>query len=283
MKNILSFGEIVWDVFKDSMTLGGAPLNFAYFCKKFGENSAIISAVGRDDMGMAALETMMARGISAKCVSSNSRPTGKVNVSFSDDGEPKYEIVADSAWDFIELEPAAEEFAKNADAFAFGTLAQRTPTSREALEKALSLCPVSCLKVFDANLRQNFHTKEIIYHSFGEADIVKLNESELFEISSSFNYGGDFRSRAKFLFDAFDLQYLVVTKGGEGYEIFGRGGDFSGKAEDVDVVDTVGAGDAFISSFTCGLLNGKSASESAAYAAKVSANVCQKRGAMCLG
>ena len=48
---VLAFGEILWDVIKDEKHIGGAPLNFAAHYAQCGGISAIISKVGRDDLG----------------------------------------------------------------------------------------------------------------------------------------------------------------------------------------------------------------------------------------
>ena len=49
--DFISFGEILFDVFPDKATLGGAPLNVAGHLTKLGLNGAILSAVGNDELG----------------------------------------------------------------------------------------------------------------------------------------------------------------------------------------------------------------------------------------
>ena len=48
---ILSFGEIIWDVYENEKFIGGAPLNLAAHCSKQGANSFMLSSVGNDDLG----------------------------------------------------------------------------------------------------------------------------------------------------------------------------------------------------------------------------------------
>ena len=45
---VLSFGEILWDVYPDEKYIGGAPLNFAAHFSKLGGKSYMISALGDD-------------------------------------------------------------------------------------------------------------------------------------------------------------------------------------------------------------------------------------------
>ena len=59
---VLSFGEILWDVYPDEKYLGGAPLNFAAHLAKHGEDVAMLSAVGKDELGEEAKELVEAHG-----------------------------------------------------------------------------------------------------------------------------------------------------------------------------------------------------------------------------
>ncbi len=52
---ILSFGEIIWDVYPDKAVLGGAPLNFAAHATVWGSETHLLSAVGGDSLGRRAI------------------------------------------------------------------------------------------------------------------------------------------------------------------------------------------------------------------------------------
>ena len=52
---ILSFGEIIWDVYENEKFIGGAPLNLAAHCSKQGADAFMLSSVGNDDLGKCAL------------------------------------------------------------------------------------------------------------------------------------------------------------------------------------------------------------------------------------
>lgn len=282
MKTAISFGEIVWDVFNDAKVLGGAPLNFAYYCAKLGINSKIISSVGNDTDGAEAIKLMSGHGVSAEFVQKNAKPTGTVTVSLDKHNNPEYVITKDSAWDFIDFNQVAAKAIANADIFTFGSLAQRSENSRQTLAKFLDSCKSSCLKIFDVNLRQSFYSKEIIAFSLKRANVVKMNEAELKKICDLFKFNGDVLMRAKFIFDAYDLNYLILTRGADGYTIFEKTGMFFGKAVPVKIVDTVGAGDSFLASFISGVLNGKDPEDASEDGAKLAAIVCSRRGAFCL-
>ena len=52
--NILAFGEVLWDIIDGEPRIGGAPLNFCAHCSRLGDDVAILSAVGMDDLGFMA-------------------------------------------------------------------------------------------------------------------------------------------------------------------------------------------------------------------------------------
>ena len=50
--HILSFGEVLWDVYPEQKYIGGAPLNFAAHFVKNGGKASMLSAVGNDNLGL---------------------------------------------------------------------------------------------------------------------------------------------------------------------------------------------------------------------------------------
>nr|WP_269851378.1 PfkB family carbohydrate kinase [Methanosarcina horonobensis] len=53
MKQIkaLTFGEALFDIIKGTAHLGGAPLNLAAHLAKLGAKPAVLTAVGKDELG----------------------------------------------------------------------------------------------------------------------------------------------------------------------------------------------------------------------------------------
>lgn len=284
-KCIVAFGEIVCDVFPDSSRIGGAPLNFAYFCKKLGAESHIISAVGNDAYGSEILGILKEENISASSVKILPQfPTGKVLVQMLGEGLHRFEICSPAAWDHIDAEESLFSLAKRADAFEFGTLAQRSEISRKTLWQLLNMLSPDCLKIFDVNLRGNFFTNDIIAESMSRADILKTNEDEFPIISDTLGISAKTPDNGAFeIMKKCSLKYLLLTRGEKGYKIFTKNGKIiSGESDDIEVVDTVGAGDSFTAAFTMGILNGESPENAAKSAGRLSQEVCTRRGALCL-
>lgn len=275
-KKILSFGEIVWDIFENKKVLGGAPFNFARFAKKFGADAHILSAIGKDENGKDVIKFMSENDIPYDLVSRlGNLETGKVIVKIKDDA-PSYEICSPSAWDNIEATPKAIEFAANANAIAFGTLAQRGDVSRQNLFKIIRSTSKKCLKVFDVNLRQNFFSKEIVTSSLEVANILKINDEELPVISQMYSISGSQIECARALFNMFNLSFLLLTCGKDGHIVIADGKEIIGKSKVKKIVDTVGAGDAFTARFVVEILNGKSAEDASEDAALTASLVCAK-------
>ena len=248
MKNkisIVSFGEILYDVFPDQSHLGGAPLNFAVHLHRLGVDVQLISAVGNDIPGKRAVERISAIGLDTSAIAQLDIPTGKVTVTLDDKMIPSYIFDSDSAYDHIQV---PENFKFDADLLCFGTLAQRNADSRNSLNNLLEKFQG---KVFcDVNLRQKFYSKELLFDSLRASNMVKVNEDELPEIAAFF----DIEATPQALAEKFDLEMIIFTKGAAGCEIWYKGNNYCASAPQTTVISTVGAGDAFSAGFLASFL-----------------------------
>ena len=282
MKDIIvGMGEALWDCLPEGRKLGGAPANFAYHVGQFGWKTVVVSAIGHDALGDEILDRLADVNLEHR-IERVSFPTGTVQVTLSGDGIPTYEICENVAWDNIPWTEELEELAKETRAVCFGSLAQRSPVSRETINKFLEMTPEDCLKIFDVNLRGNFYNKEVLQQGVRHADILKINDEELIVIGRMFDYPGlDMEEKCRIIMHRYNLKMVVLTCGTNGSYVFARDGFTSFKpTPKVEVADTVGAGDSFTGAFTASILSGKSIGEAHEIAVKVSAYVCTKKGAM---
>src|SRR3954471_11853755 len=96
--SVLAFGEILWDIIDGQEYLGGAPLNFSAHVIKCGGRSAIVSAVGNDELGDKAIRNLTTLSVDSSFVQRNeNKPTGTVDV-FLSHGQPDYDIHEDVAF-----------------------------------------------------------------------------------------------------------------------------------------------------------------------------------------
>lgn len=274
---VIGMGEVLWDMLPTGKVLGGAPVNFAYHAAQLGAMGVAISAVGDDELGREIMNTVDEKGIK-NCIAVNNYPTSTVGVTLKE-GKPEYTIYENVAWDFIELLPEAIQVLKEADAICFGTLAQRSWNSREAIQAALKLVPQNCLKVYDINLRQKYYSKELIQASLSVANVFKINDDEVELFKELFGLEGTETEVCQKIKETYSLNYLALTKGESGSYLFGKDEVSFLPTPVVTVEDTVGAGDSFTSAMVMGILNKRPLKEIHQKAIEISAFVCTQKGA----
>jgi len=168
-------------------------------------------------------------------------------ISFPDT-EPEYEIVAASAYDFIQSQELALQATSGI--LYHGSLALRSPASASALR---TLKDVHRGQIFiDVNLRSPWWSLQSLQSLLEEADYVKLNEEELRLVSQDLSAQSDANDLAGLtaLIVSFALHHsieiLIVTRGSRGAVLYHDGMMFTVEpALQPAVVDTVGAGDGF--------------------------------------
>lgn len=263
------------------MMPGGAPANFAYISKQLGNRGIIASRVGSDPDGDELIAELNKCGAPTENIQIDSSfATGRVEVELKD-GIPTYRIKENAAWDNLRLTDDWLELAKTCDAICFGTLAQRSPKSRETILAMVKTTPSTSLKIFDVNLRQNYFSKEVLCDSLLLSNVLKLNREELqlicemFEIDST-----DDASKLLGLKDKFHIETACVTLGGEGSILVSGDSVSIVPSAKVDAIDTIGAGDAFTATMTHGFLHKLDLNEINRFANRVGAYVASQKGAM---
>lgn len=281
-KTIVGIGEALWDVLPEGKKIGGAPANFAYHVSQFGLQSYVVSAVGDDILGNQILENFKEKNLQ-NLIATVPYPTGTVQVEIDQVGVPQYVIKENVAWDNIPFTPELEELAKRTNAVCFGSLAQRNVISRNTINHFIDAMPKNddTLIIFDVNLRQGFFNKEILDDSMKRCNVLKINDEELVTISRMMGYPGiDLQSKCWLLLGHYNLDMLILTCGVNGSYIFTAGTMSFLPTPQVEVADTVGAGDSFTAAFTASILKGLPVTEAHRRAVEVSAFVCTQNGAM---
>ena len=279
---IVGLGEILWDVFPDGARFGGAPANFACSAAGLAAGSARVSmagAVGGDDLGHRALAEFTARGVDVAAVAVLSEPTGRVDVTVDAAGHASYVFAPDCAWDNVSWSDSLERLAAETSAVCFGTLSSRGATSRATIRRFIAAVPSPALRILDINLRPPFWSPDVVRDSLALANIVKCNDDELPVVAEILGLSGSPEAILRQLVDRHALRLAALTRGAKGSLLItadGSASDLPGTP--VDVVDTVGAGDAFTAAVTLGLLAGWPLSKLHAHAERVAASVCTQRG-----
>lgn len=254
---VLSVGEILWDVFPDKELLGGAALNFSANMVRLGSEAALITGVGCDDRGACARECAARLGVgSAFFQTVKEASTGLAHVTFSDDGEPHFDIPRPAAFDFVTLSSAEREriLGMKPDWLYFGTLLQCQPNVERLTRELVAMLP-DCQCFYDMNLRPGAWNLPLIERLCGMATVLKLNEAEERTLE-----GLDQSRRASFSVEAFcrrwsmeyTLDCICVTQSAGGCSIYRDGCLHHVAGYPAVVQDTVGAGDGFAAAFLHG-------------------------------
>ncbi len=277
---ILSLGEVLWDLMPSGPVLGGAPANFAIHARALGADASLVSRIGDDALGHDILNRFQANGFPTGLIAVDpTAKTGVVEVRLGGDGQPVYVIHEDTAWDRLAADASAMEAAAGASAVCFGSLAQRSKASREAIRALVQATPKDALRVFDINLRQDYYSPEVLESSLELANVLKLNDTELPILAGQFSLTGDTRAQLAQMAERFKLYAVVYTRGGSGSLLLVEGvfDEHAGIATTVS--DTVGAGDSFTAATVMGLLAGWPLHEINQTANEVASFVCSQSGA----
>ncbi|MFZ0305695.1 MAG: carbohydrate kinase [Terracidiphilus sp.] len=277
---ILGIGELLWDMAPNATsgaaghahtheprgTLGGAPANFTVMAGRLGNHAAILSRIGRDELGREAVENLNPMPVDTGALQIDAaHSTGSVTVDLSH-GEPRYAIRGPVAWDYMQLSDEWVRLAERADAICFGTLAQRSEQSRQTIQALAAQTASACIRVFDVNLRPPFYSEEIVEESLELATVAKMNEAEaplildllgLDAAEPGLERTVTLRFAAERLLEEFPgLALVAITRGSQGSLLATRDEWNEHPGFPVEVGDSIGAGDAFTAAITHYLLRG---------------------------
>ena len=261
---ILGIGELLWDILPEGARLGGAPSNFTVMAGRLGNHAAILSRIGRDDLGRQAIDRLNPMPVDTSCLEVDLlHETGQVTVDFVE-GQPHYTIHQPSAWDFLELSDEWVRLAERADAICFGSLAQRSRVSRQTIQTLAAQTSAACIRVFDVNLRPPFYSGEVIQESLELATVLKLSDEELPQVLNLLGLPADdepekerLRLGADRILGEFPtLEMVAVTRGAQGSLLVRREEWSEHPGFPIKVVDRIGAGDAFTAALTHYMLRG---------------------------
>lgn len=275
----MGLGEVLFDLLPSGPRLGGAPANFAYTASRLGIPTAVVSAVGRDDMGREARRLLAEKGLILHLAETD-RSTGHVNVSFQEGGIPSYTFAADPAYEAIPYTEELAALAGKADLCCFGSLASYGTVTRETVRRFLRGMRRESRRVFDVNLRGHFYSTEGIASLLMLSNAVKCNEEELPLLCAFAGLGEVSPAAYEACLARQDISCLIYTEGAKGSTVFLDGECSFLAAPEERAADTVGAGDSFTAAFFAGLARGLSLREAHALAVRVSAYVCTRSGGM---
>lgn len=276
---ILAIGEIIFDIFNGEAEIGGAPLNFCAHCAALGAESALISAVGNDELGIKALNELNNFSVNTQYIQKNGLSTGQCIVTVKN-GSPEYNVLRPTAYDKIIVNN--EKYS--ADVFAFGTLIQRDTVSRNAVKNILKngeFKEIFC----DVNLRKNCYDEDSCRLCLENATILKISDEEepLLQNFGFYNAAKTQAETVKAICKTFgNIRIVLYTNGENGSLIYDKINDkfYEIPVVKTEVVSTVGAGDSYSAAFLCEYLSSGNIRAAGEAGAKLSSFVVAHRGAV---
>ncbi|PTY40707.1 carbohydrate kinase family protein [Brachyspira hampsonii] len=284
MLNILTFGELLYDVYDNVSVIGGAPFNYSLQLSRLlnkDDKLKFITALGDDDYSKDALSFIDNENIYKSLIQiSKDYETGKATVFLNENKVPDYIIHENTAWDHIEYNADIENALKeNYDLFYFNILSQRSDKSYSTLKNIFKNINAK-YKVCDVTFRKNYYTKEKIKESLEFINILKINDDELDVIKGIFypSLQNDNETLLKAISKDFDIDYIFLTLGASGASVLYNNEYIFNPSNKIDVVDTVGAGDSFCAALSYAILRGLDINNVLKFASSVSEEMIQLKG-----
>ena len=284
-----AFGEILWDCLPSGRHAGGAPFNVAAHLAQLGVSVSLISAVGRDPLGDEILQVARDKKVDVEFVRRVrvSLPTGTVIATVDAKGNATYELVQPAAWDEISVSNKALEAVTKSRALTFGSLVGRSLYNLEQLDRLLEV--KGPLKFFDVNLRPPFVDPKMVIDLARRADVIKLNDGEVGTLAAWLQSGeltrntpqtaDEIAAACAAVARASGLSRICVTLAEQGAAFWENGKLVTAPAPNVEVKDTVGAGDAFMAGIMVGLTRGVETRKMLENACRLGAYVASHYGA----
>ena len=279
--NAIILGEVLWDCLASGEVLGGAPANLAWHVNDLGVGAHLVNAVGEDEAGLRLRARLDALGID-HALGSSAYPTGAAVVETGPLGNTHFTLRTPAAWDTISLSPRSERILSQAQMIYFGTLCQRSERSRETIRGAVHAFR-GRFRAFDVNLRPPHDADEFLSWGLCHCDVLKFSSEEAPRVGQIVlgSTDGEGDAVAQACFEQFGMAVIIETMGASGARAWSREGKQAvAKAIPVDIIDTVGAGDAAFAAFMAALLHDKPLHEALFAAVTRGGQVCATRGAI---
>ena len=303
---LISFGEALVDMLPGQepkhyiACTGGAPVNVAVAFADHGRQSYFVGGLATDALGRMLNTDIQAHGVNTEyCAYFDNAPTSLVMVSLSDEGERSFSFYRDNGADTLfrshhfnqEVFQQTSIFHLNSNTLTDESLYQ-TSCSGVALARQYGH-----IISFDLNLRLSLWSEpemtflpERIANMLTQAHIVKMDHQELQYIASAMKTNE--QACLQHFLSLADEKVIVVTDGGNAIQAYTKDDKHSIHPPKIEVVDTTGAGDAFLGGLLVDFdranatgttlnswLKTENLERALTFASQCGAKACQKKGA----
>ena len=227
---------------------GGSPYNVAIGLARLQRHTYFAGRLSRDPLG-AVLRNHAARSDVDLSVAVDAyEPTTVALVELAPDGSASYRFGVDGTADFRWTDSELQAIPDDVRAVHFGSLASWLPPGDAAIARRVAqLRTAGALVSYDPNVRPHLQPDSVrargqVEHALELAHLVKTSEEDLAWI-----YPGDDVEKVASSWLGLGPTVVVVTRGGDGAQAFLDAGSVTAAPIPITVIDTVGAGDSFMS------------------------------------
>ncbi|NAZ81925.1 carbohydrate kinase [Kineococcus sp. R8] len=238
-------GEALVDVVRSadgrsSEHAGGSPMNVAYGLGRLGHDVSLLTRMGDDEHGRLLREHLAAAGVHLLPGAVDGGRTAVARAELDAEGKATYEF--DLEW---AVPPA--ELPQDLDVLHTGSIGAAVAPGADTALELLGAARGRTTTSYDPNVRPAFFDSPAqalarVEAFVGVADVVKASDEDIAWLlpgADVADVAREWQSRGPAL--------VVVTRGGSGAVAVGPSGSLTVASPRIDVVDTVGAGDAFMS------------------------------------
>jgi fructokinase len=253
-------GEVITDLVPTALdgdfhaAPGGSPANVAVGLARLDVPVRMLARLSGDALGQRLRAHLLANGVDLGHAVAASEPSSLAIVVLEPDGSAAYDFRVDGTADWQWSDAELEHTLDGVDALHVGSLALTTPPGGAVLRRLAARARTSATVSFDPNVRQllmgpQTEVLAVVHEVLAVADVVKASAEDVGWLEP----GRDIEEVAR-AWQQHGPSLVVVTRGGDGALAIGPSGtpvERPGRA--VHVVDTVGAGDSFMSALLAGL------------------------------
>ncbi|WP_069300652.1 carbohydrate kinase family protein [Neptunicoccus sediminis] len=225
---------------------GGAVFNTAIALGRLGVDVGFLSGLSSDFFGAELQRALAQSKVNAEHAIVSGRPTTLAFVQLQD-GQAKYDFFDENSAGRMIVPQDLPQLPDIIDALFFGGISLASMPCAQTYETLLTTQGNGRVVMIDPNIRVNFITDAPAYRArlkqmIALADIVKISDEDLDWLIA----GPQPAEEKAATLLAEGPQLVILTKGRDGATGFhARGTQVSVPAQNVEVVDTVGAGDSF--------------------------------------
>lgn len=270
--HIAFIGDLTIDKYIQSgeIRLGGAALNGAVWARKLGAKSSVVTTVGTDVSGKRMIKKLVSEHISKTHLQIKRGNTSSIEINIHENGERSYGVWNPGTLSTYHLRSKDIKYLVGMDAIVMTiypqfahVLSELALVKKKASNPPLVVINFGDLKEFHQDLSV---VEEVLF--FADLCVFGLDKDA----------DEDLINRLKMMAKTSNAK-MLITLASSGSLVYAGSQHVVQSAKPVDVIDTTGAGDSFLSAFLCTYLQTKNIEKSLQSGTNLASEVITHMGA----